>query len=620
MTSLTSEESVKRLATLTLEEKAQLEKLQKQLQDFEAQNPREQANNLIRQSRRLQLLIDRLKNIDHLLTEEAVTEVFEAQRNVAQKQQVADNLRKTALPPEVMNGTGSTQWKAMWLAAGKYSLEKVYLNQSFPFTDEGSKCVLCQQDLEEEARERLKHFQEFVVSEAENELRDAQATFNRLNQALSSLSIFDNSIEYIIQELESDSETLANELKTNLQQATERHAAICDLLQKNKEPSSPLPPYGSFGAKIQQHSTELNHRADSLLQQVNAEEKQRIEKDFRELKSRETLGAHIEIVLREIERKKQIAAYQLCLNDAKTRNITRKSTEVTKNVVTQRLKNSFDTELKNLRFHHAEVVLQEAGGERGALYHKLILKRAPNIEVPKVVSEGEARCLSIAAFFAELSTADDPSAILFDDPVSSLDHKWRSSVAERLVREAEERQVVIFTHDISFLFALHEYAEKLSIPIHNQHLRREQLGSGVSSPELPWLAMNVAKRIGVLKNKLQTVKKLHRQGHSLECEMNIKNIYSLLRATWERAIEQVLLNGTVERFRQSIETRRLLKLSDISNEDCQQIEAGMTKCSKWTDAHDSVPAMNEPIPEPDELEQDIHALEKWVKEVNKRRK
>ena len=47
--------------------------------------------------------------------------------------------------------------------------------------------------------------------------------------------------------------------------------------------------------------------------------------------------------------------------------------------------------------------LQEAGGVRGTLYHKLVLKRATGVELPRVVSEGEARTLSIAAFFAELS-------------------------------------------------------------------------------------------------------------------------------------------------------------------------------------------------------------------------
>ncbi|WP_423196339.1 MULTISPECIES: hypothetical protein [unclassified Cupriavidus] len=56
--------------------------------------------------------------------------------------------------------------------------------------------------------------------------------------------------------------------------------------------------------------------------------------------------------------------------------------------------------------------LKDAGGAEGVLYHKLVLTRAPGVNLPKVVSEGEQRTLSIAAFFAELSTADDPSGIV----------------------------------------------------------------------------------------------------------------------------------------------------------------------------------------------------------------
>ena len=50
-------------------------------------------------------------------------------------------------------------------------------------------------------------------------------------------------------------------------------------------------------------------------------------------------------------------------------------------------------------------------GADGVFYHKLVLARVPGVELPKVVSEGEQRCPSIAAFFAELSTADEPSGM-----------------------------------------------------------------------------------------------------------------------------------------------------------------------------------------------------------------
>jgi wobble nucleotide-excising tRNase len=67
------------------------------------------------------------------------------------------------------------------------------------------------------------------------------------------------------------------------------------------------------------------------------------------------------------------------------------------------------------------------------------------------LSEGEKTCVALAAFLTELATAQHASALVFDDPVSSLDHRWRSSVAKRLVDEAKKRQVIVFTHDLVFV-------------------------------------------------------------------------------------------------------------------------------------------------------------------------
>ena len=189
---------------------------------------------------------------------------------------------------------------------------------------------------------------------------------------------------------------------------------------------------------------QLTKRAEGLKKGASDDQKKALGAELLELKARQTMGRHENAILGEIERKKKMAAYGLCGRDTRTQSITAKSSAVTKVAVTQQLKTAFKEELKKLKFKHVEVELKEAGGESGNFYHKLIFTRAPGVELPKVVSEGEARCLSIAAFFAELSTADDSSAILFDDPVSSFDYKWRESVARRLVTEAKNRQVVVF--------------------------------------------------------------------------------------------------------------------------------------------------------------------------------
>ena len=231
--------------------------------------------------------------------------------------------------------------------------------------------------------------------------------------------------------------------------------------------------------------------------------------EAQELRARKLLRQYESLVLDEIERKKKIAAYGLCINDTTTNAITQKSTAVTKTAVSKKLKQRFKDELTDLGFRHVEVELKEAGGAEGVLYHKLILTRAPGVELPKVVSEGEQRCLSIAAFFAELSTADDPSGIVFDDPVSSLDYKWRDGVARRLVQEAKTRQVIVFTHDIVFLLLLKQFAEEKGVAHFDQHVRQLSMGAGVCSEELPWVAMPV-KQEGQIPEK-----RMARRGQTL---------------------------------------------------------------------------------------------------------
>ena len=84
-------------------------------------------------------------------------------------------------------------------------------------------------------------------------------------------------------------------------------------------------------------------------------------------------------------------------------------------------------------------------------------------------------------------------------------------------------------------------------------------------------------------------------------------------------MEEVLLAGTVERYRNSVQTKRASQLADICADDCKALDAGMTKCSRWLTGHDQSAADNAPFPEPSEVKEDIKALDDWTREIRKRR-
>ena len=92
--------------------------------------------------------------------------------------------------------------------------------------------------------------------------------------------------------------------------------------------------------------------------------------------------------------------------------------------------------------------------------------------------------------------------------------------------------------------------------------------------------------------------------------------YGLLRETWERAIEEVVLNDVISRFRPSIETQRLKGVT-IETSDYVTIDEGMSKCSRWMTGHDSSGAIATPFPEPAEIEEDIKQLVDFKKAKKK---
>ena len=619
ITSLTKPEAVHSLTRLSSEEDARLALLEKSLLDLQANDPEKLIRQLTLRSSRIEALARHLEDVEAALSVEAVDAVFSARMAVRRKSEEARKLRETTFSSGMLAGTGLEPWTALWYAARKFSEELAYPGEAFPVLEDGAHCVLCQQGFDCAARLRLQKFEDFVASTTENELRQAKDAFDRQQEVFIDLNVSPEVIDKTLQEIRIEHELVADTITTALATAEERRNAVVLALNKDQDIASDCPNVLSVVGEVDALEKQLAERIRTLRTSANDDMRNRMNAEAQELRARKLLAQHKQVVLDEIDRKKRYAAYGLCIDDTKTRAITQKSTAVTRVAVTERLKESFQGELSRLAFRHVEVELKEVGGAEGILYHKLVLTRAPGIELPKVVSEGEQRCLSIAAFFAELSTADDPSGIVFDDPVSSLDYRWREDVARRLVEEAKTRQVIVFTHDVVFLLFLKQFAQEQNVEQLDQHVRQLPMGAGVCVEELPWVALPVNKKIGYLKKEFQAADKLFRQGQQSAYEKDATYLYGLLREAWERALEEVLLGGIVERFRSGVQTKHISTIADICMEDCRTLDAAMTKCSKWLPGHDQAAAARAPVPEPSELKADIEQLENWVSAIRQRR-
>lgn len=290
----------------------------------------------------------------------------------------------------------------------------------------------------------------------------------------------------------------------------------------------------------------------------------------------------------------------------KTRGITNKQKELFEKYVTDDYLQTFEEECKRLNANFNVEIASR--GSSGQTLKKLQIKgKAPG----KVLSEGEQRAISIASFLTEVHMDVRNIGIVLDDPVCSLDHKRRSLIVNRLLEEAMSRQVVVFTHEITFFMELKTEAERKNVVFEQETIRNFCNEPGNISPIIPWQGMTVKDRIGKLKNDLQGIVALFNSGDMDSYYYKAKEWCELLRESWERAVEEVLFNDAIQRYNPCVQTQRLKK-APFTQDLYSELERGMTECSAW--CHDQARAINGDTPSADDLKKYMECFEKYCKQ------
>ena len=131
------------------------------------------------------------------------------------------------------------------------------------------------------------------------------------------------------------------------------------------------------------------------------------------------------------------------------------------------------------------------------LHQPKLVGARQEVKLPRVFSEGERTALGLAAFFTEAYLDGSKSALILDDPVTSLDHIRRGLVAARLATLAANRQVIMFTHDVAFVADLKREASAQGVSVAERSVTRSRSDKrkpGACSTNHPWKAKDVPMR------------------------------------------------------------------------------------------------------------------------------
>ena len=247
-----------------------------------------------------------------------------------------------------------------------------------------------------------------------------------------------------------------------------------------------------------------------------------------------------------------------------------------------------------------------------------LLAAKQDAEIEAVLSEGEQTALGLAGFLTEAYFDESKSGIVLDDPVTSLDHIRRSHVATRLCEFAQDRQVIVFTHDLTFVGDLRKVADELGIDFTERTIERHGNGSiGVCRDQHPWKAKDAKARLSQLEGDLTRIKKERPNWDAATYEREVAEWAGNLSETWERIINMDIANQLVDRGTSEVRPKMFRVLARITEEDDREFQGSYGRCSKWLRRHDKSPDTNFVAPDVKELEDELAFVQKWHDRVRK---
>lgn len=515
---------------------------------------------------------------------------------------------------EPLVGVGGEAWRALWDAAGRYSEAHAYPGREFPAGEEHDRCVLCQQPLGAAGSDRMARFHNFVHNDIARQAADAEKAFSASAAEVNDAPVFTTTTTGALAYLLTVDAPLAARIRVAIEKADTAKVRI--------------------GARLRGESTDAWVELDSFevdrLRKLAADAASRSEAidaaEFKKTLAAATkarqenadliaLVAQTDVVKDEWKRLCARQKLDVARKSLSTTSMTTKSTELSRTYVTEAVSNQYIREADRLKLD--QVVLGDQGGTKGRLRHKPKLEGAQGHSPREVLSEGEQTAAGLAGLFTEAHFDETRSAIVLDDPVSSLDHERRRFAARQATALAANRQVIIFTHDLTFLSELVAEANDADVPLTERTIERDGRGKpGRIIDGYPWKARDAKKRLGDLRADLARIKRERAGWSSEENERQTCDWAGRLSETWERFVRTEVAQKVVDRGTNEVRPKMFRILAQITPEDDADFQAGYSAASLWARRHDKSDEVNLVVPSIDEMTGELERADAWYKRVS----
>ena len=466
LSDLPSKEDIEKHSVWTDEEQAELDRLVEESKNDPAAMAR-----LRREAKQaLETVRANISDCESKIGNAAIQALSEKQKDAVRKREAAEAAATELFKGQPLPNIGSETWRQMLQYAREFALEIFPEGEPPPISTAG-RCVLCQQELDDDASARLKAFDEYLEDRAAADAAAAKSAFVQAAGIVSNYSIKSrvevNTLLAGFSALDDARKAFAEKIGEYFEKANARLTLLKKALEEENYakfdeleplPDSPVDLISGDEKKLTEESEEFDRLAH------DDQEAQKRARRIAELNDRKKLNQEIAVILDRRAKLEERLKLGACRGLCQLAPITRQITARRRMLLTPSLKDALKDELSALRLTHIPVDLNDRGELGNSIVEVALSAQQRIANNSEVLSEGEQRGLALACFLAELDEIGRDHGIIVDDPVSSLDHSRMQSVARRLAEEAAKgRQVIVFTHNILFHHMLSAEARRLKV-------------------------------------------------------------------------------------------------------------------------------------------------------------
>jgi len=568
---------------------------------------------ILRSTKDLQSAISPIKEVQEGLSAPVISSINAAYEDwsVAHKIREESELAFSTEHADVC--LSNDTWRAMWDAVGKYSQMQTPDMDIFPYLGDDAICPFCVQPLQKNAKDRLKAIADHVNSNLAQEEKDALKKYLEVLSKIPTM-ISDRELKILLENLE----CFTSDEKEDFLNQWQQLSRLLDEA-KRKPKLLQLCAFESHLKKLDEANSKYDAELKKINESLDEETRGLLIKEMLELKGEVFLSKCIPAITHLVDVLNRKETLEKAMKLVATTKLTRKNNELASELVTDEYINRFNEELSALSTEGLKAELRQQKSGKGRIPFKVTLISQDNevVDHLHVLSEGEQRVVALAVFLADATGGTGGRPIVFDDPISSLDHIYERKIAKRLTDLSKERQVIIFTHRLSFFVMIQNITDELGIKP-NATCLNNWPGTGFKGNPTSdnSFILDPKGALNKLRNdRISKLKKLEQEG-SEEYRETALSICRQIRVCVERCVEKYLFNEVVVRFRSDIQTQKMRKLKFITSEDFDFIDEYMTKYSAFV--HSIAEETPQPIPTAAALEADIVRAVDWITGINKR--